>query len=143
MIKTFHLIGTGECEKERITAGIPMRGARAIVLDKYLRICDKGITGEIYIRTPYRTYGYLNNPELNAGRFIKNPLNRGKGAGDTLHKTGDMGGILENGEIEVLGRLDRQVKIRGVRVELGNIENCLLQYGKIEKAVVTNREEKK
>ncbi|MCU0285930.1 MAG: amino acid adenylation domain-containing protein, partial [Acidobacteria bacterium] len=140
MIKTYHFIRSGEAEAERIPAGLPMRGARIIILDKYLKLCGKGIVGEIYIRTPYRTYGYLNEPELNAERFIKNPLQHDDMT--LLHKTGDFGKELENGEIEVLGRVDRQIKIRGVRIELENIENCLLKHDKIEKAILINRKDK-
>ncbi|MCU0289440.1 MAG: condensation domain-containing protein, partial [Acidobacteria bacterium] len=140
MAKTYHFIRPSEVEAERIPAGLPMRGARIIILDKHLKLCGKGIVGEIYIRTPYRTYGYLNAPGLNAERFIKNPLARDDM--NLLHKTGDFGKELENGEIEVLGRVDRQVKIRGVRIELENIENCLLKHDKIEKAILINRKDK-
>ncbi|MDQ1350870.1 MAG: hypothetical protein QG657_1172, partial [Acidobacteriota bacterium] len=139
MIKTFHHITMSDIEAGRIPAGRPIKGARTIVLDRHMKICGRGIIGEIYIKTPYRTYGYLNSPELNAERFIKNPF-----AGDDrdlLHKTGDIGKELESGEIEVLGRVDRQVKIRGVRIELENIENCLLKHNKIEKAVVIDRKD--
>jgi len=138
MIKTFHPIGGNDLEKANIPAGFPMRGARVIILDRYMKICDRGIVGEIYIRTAYDTHGYLDNPGLNAGRFIKNPFN--KDGRDFIYKTGDMGRRLENGEIEILGRIDRQVKIRGIRVELGNIENCLLKHSKVEKAIIINRE---
>ncbi|HLP48669.1 MAG TPA: condensation domain-containing protein, partial [Candidatus Kapabacteria bacterium] len=137
MSKTYHLIQSNEVESKRIPAGLPMRGARTIILDKYLKLCDKGIVGEIYIKTPYRTYGYLNDPELNAERFIKNPFNENDMA--FLHKTGDIGRELENGEIELQGRIDRQVKIRGIRIELENIENCLLKHGKIDRAIVINQ----
>ena len=137
MIKTFHLIGMGDVETGRIPAGRPISGTRIIILDKHMKICDRGIMGEIYIRTVYGAHGYLDNPELNARRFIKNPFSAGEG--DLIYKTGDLGRVLENGEIEVLGRIDRQVKIRGVRIELENIENCLLKHSKIERAIVISK----
>ncbi|HLP46384.1 MAG TPA: amino acid adenylation domain-containing protein, partial [Candidatus Kapabacteria bacterium] len=137
MIKTFHPITMNDIETGKIPAGRPIRGSRIIILDKHMKICDRGITGEIYIRTAYGTYGYLHNPALNAQRFIKNPFSEGEG--DLIYKTGDLGRQLENGEIEVLGRIDRQVKIRGVRIELENIENCLLKHDKIERTIVISR----
>ncbi|HLP62049.1 MAG TPA: amino acid adenylation domain-containing protein, partial [Candidatus Deferrimicrobium sp.] len=134
---TFHFITMSDIEAGRIPVGRPIRGSRTIILDRHTKICDRGIMGEIYIRTAYSTYGYLNNPELNAQRFIKNPFNAEPG--DIIYKTGDLGRELENGELEVLGRIDRQVKIRGVRIELENIENCLLKHSQIERAIVISR----
>ncbi|MDQ1354938.1 MAG: hypothetical protein QG657_5247 [Acidobacteriota bacterium] len=134
MIKTYHSIGAVDIEAGRIPAGRPLRGARVLILDKHMKICRRGTMGEIHIRTAYSTHGYLNNPELNARSFIKNPFNAGEG--DLIYKTGDLGRELENGEIEILGRIDRQVKIRGVRIELENIENCLLKHNQIEKVIV-------
>ncbi|MCX6578643.1 MAG: amino acid adenylation domain-containing protein, partial [Candidatus Aminicenantes bacterium] len=137
MIKTFHFIDMSDIEAGKIAAGRPIRGARVLILDRYMKICARGIMGEIYIRTAYSTHGYLDNPGLNAQRFIKNPFSAEEG--DLIYKTGDLGRELENGEIEVLGRIDRQVKIRGVRIELENIENCLLKHNQIEKLIVMNR----
>ncbi|MCU0286117.1 MAG: amino acid adenylation domain-containing protein, partial [Acidobacteria bacterium] len=134
---TFHFINFSDVQAGRIPVGLPIRGSRTIILNKNLQPCDRGIMGEIYIRTAYSTYGYLNNPELNAQRFIKNPFSTVPG--DLIYRTGDLGRELENGAIEVLGRIDRQVKIRGVRIELENIENCLLKHPDIERAAVLSR----
>ncbi|HLP45176.1 MAG TPA: amino acid adenylation domain-containing protein [Candidatus Kapabacteria bacterium] len=139
MIKTFHHITMGDIEAGTVPAGRPIIGTRIIILDKYMKICDQGIIGEIYVRTAYGTHGYLDNPGLNAQRFIQNPF--GAAEGDLVYKTGDLGRLLENGEILVLGRIDRQIKIRGVRIELENIENCLLEHGKIERAIVICRKD--
>ncbi|MCU0288822.1 MAG: thioesterase domain-containing protein, partial [Acidobacteria bacterium] len=102
----------------------------------------RGTVGEIYIRTPYRTYGYFKNEELNKRQFIPNPLTGDPN--DLLYRTGDLGKELPNGDFEFLGRADRQVKIRGVRIEPGEIESLLLEYPGIAEAVVLpieNRED--
>jgi molybdopterin/thiamine biosynthesis adenylyltransferase/acyl carrier protein len=96
------------------------------------------MVGEIYVRTAYSTSGYLNDPGLNAERFIKNPFS--PGTADIIYKTGDLGRELDNGEIEILGRVDRQVKIRGLRIELGEIENQLLNHPEVSEAAVTIKE---
>ncbi|MCP5051523.1 MAG: amino acid adenylation domain-containing protein, partial [bacterium] len=139
LIKTFYLIKPGDVERNRIPAGVPMRGTRTIILDENMKLCDHGIQGEIYIRTPYRTHGYLNAPELTARRFLKNPFRPDEDDRDIIYKTGDLGREFENGELEILGRVDRQVKIRGVRVELDSIESRLLKHKLIGQAVVISR----
>src|SRR6185295_9534143 len=75
------------------------------------------------IRTPYRSLGYYKQPELTSEVFITNPFNNDPA--DIVYKTGDLGRMLEDGNIELLGRRDQQVKIRGVRVELEEINNLL------------------
>jgi len=137
LIKTFNFIRRGDSQLARIPVGHAMSGTRLILLDKYLKICGQGIIGEIYVRTAYSTYGYLNNPELTSQRFIENPFS--KDPRDVIYKTGDLGREVSNGDIEILGRIDRQVKIRGVRIELESIENSLLKHVQIEKAILTNR----
>jgi acyl carrier protein len=82
-----------------------------------------GEIGEIYLRTPHRSLGYLNDPELTASVFIQNPLNLE--TEDILYKTGDMGRLLEDGNLECLGRQDNQIKINGIRIEYAEIENAL------------------
>jgi amino acid adenylation domain-containing protein len=135
VIKTFHLIQRSDSQRRRIPVGLPMRGAQAIVLDRYMNICHQGITGELYIRTPYVTQGYLNNPALTTERFINNPF--GSDETDKIYKTGDLARESENREIEILGRTDRQIKIRGARIEPESIENILLKHDQICEATVT------
>jgi amino acid adenylation domain-containing protein len=134
MIKTYYLIRASDAEAERIPVGKPMKGARVIVLNKNMKICKPMVVGDIYIRTPYRTFGYYNEPALNKERFILNPF--GNDPDDLIHKTGDLGRLLPDGNLEVLGRSDRQVKIRGIRIELEEIENVLLKHPTVEEAVV-------
>lgn len=137
MIKTFHFIQQKDLLRPRIPAGVPLRGTRVIIVDKDMNVCDQGIAGEIYIRTPYTTYGYLGNPRLNEQRFITNPFSENDN--DILYKTGDLGRELENGEIEILGRIDRQVKVRGVRIDPGEIECYLLKMEDVKEALVVER----
>jgi amino acid adenylation domain-containing protein len=134
MTKTYYFIKKSDTGRDRIPIGEPIRGCEIILLDKNLAVCDRGMIGEIYIRTPYRTFGYYNDPGLNRERFIPNPFSNDKS--DLIYKTGDLGRELADGNIELIGRIDRQVKIRGVRIELDEIENLLLRHQKIKEAIV-------
>lgn len=105
-----------------IPIGIPLPHASVVILRDGTE-CTVGEIGEIYLRTPHRSLGYLNDPELTASAFIQNPLNLN--SEDVLYKTGDMGRLLEDGNLECLGRQDNQIKINGVRIEYAEIENAL------------------
>ncbi|MBW4028993.1 MAG: amino acid adenylation domain-containing protein [Acidobacteria bacterium] len=109
-----------------IPIGRPISGAGALIIDENGEVCARGAVGEIYIRTPYRSLGYLNDEAQTGKSFVPNPL--GIDPQDVVYKTGDLGLILEDGNFEILGRRDRQVKIRGVRVELDEIESILSRY---------------
>ena len=149
LAKTCHLVQPDDSRRERVSVGQPFPGSRVLVLDGNMELCDRLVTGELYIKTPYRTRGYYGSPELTAQRFIPDPFDRFLGdSGRTdfsgkpiaLHKTGDIGRILIDGSIDVLGRNDRQVKIRGIRVELAEIESLLTDHPDISEAVVIKRE---
>jgi fengycin family lipopeptide synthetase D len=137
LAKLFYLIKSGDTRRGSIPIGRPIPGAKVIILNKALRICGPGEVGEIYIRTPFRSYGYYKDPGLNAEKFIKNPF--GRDADDIIYKTGDLGKWNRDGQIEFVGREDRQVKIRGFRVELDEIEERLREYPGIGEAVVLYR----
>lgn len=124
LAKLFYMVSPSDVKRMNIPIGQAMKGAQALVLDDHMAICSKGQQGEIYIRTPYRSLGYLNDPQLNAERFIHNPYNL-EDKNDLLFKTGDIGRMLPDGNIEYTGRVDRQVKIRGFRVELNSVEAVL------------------
>ena len=96
-----------------IPIGIPLPHASVVILRDGTE-CTVGEIGEIYLRTPHRSLGYLNDPELTASAFIQNPLNLN--SEDILYKTGDMGRLLEDGNLECLGRQDNQIKINGIRI---------------------------
>jgi amino acid adenylation domain-containing protein len=139
MVKLFHRVTHGDCERARIPIGRPIDGCRAIVLDDAGVPAGLGIIGEIYLRTPYRSLGYLNRPELTADVFVPNPMNNDPN--DLLYRTGDLGRISEDGTLEYFGRRDRQVKIRGVRVELSEVEDVLRRHEAILDVAVVDRED--
>jgi amino acid adenylation domain-containing protein len=138
LAKTCYFIKESDANRNRIPVGKPISGARVLVLDENMKLCDRLITGELYIATPFRTYGYYNDPLLNSQRFIRNPLNNHPD--DILHKTGDLGRWLADGNLEVLGRNDRQVKIRGIRIELEEIESVLVRHPVVKEAAVIEKE---
>jgi amino acid adenylation domain-containing protein len=138
LAKTCYFIGKTDVNRERIPIGKPMKGAMVVVLDEAMKICSEQVMGELYIRTPFRSFGYLNSPRLNQERFIQNPFN--DNTDDLLHKTGDLGRILLDGNLELLGRNDRQVKVQGIRVELEEIENVLIKHPLVEEVIVIKKE---
>jgi non-ribosomal peptide synthetase component F/acyl carrier protein len=95
--------------------------------------------GEIYIRTPYRSLGYYKQPELTAEVFVQNPFS--DDPNDIVYKTGDLGRVLKSGDFEYLGRQDQQVKIRGVRVELAEIENLLRAHPAVKDVAAIDRQD--
>lgn len=137
MTKFFYFVQPDDRQRRSIPIGKPMDGATALVMDAQGRVCPSGMVGEIYIRTPYRTLGYYQQPELTSKVFVANPFSNNPN--DIVYKTGDLGRILENGNFECLGRLDRQVKIRGVRIELGEIENYLQLHPLVREGAVVDR----
>ncbi|MCP4213022.1 MAG: amino acid adenylation domain-containing protein, partial [bacterium] len=138
LAKIFYLIRKKDAYTDNIPVGKPMNGARVIILDENMNICDDMVVGELYIRTPYRSHGYYNDPELNKQKFIQNPFN--SKPGDIIYGTGDLGRKMPDGNLQLMGRIDRQVKIRGMRIELEGIENVLAEYPSITGAVVIKRE---
>ncbi len=137
MTKLFHVVSEEDAAARTVPIGKPMPGARAIVIDDLGEACAPGRMGEILIRTPYRTLGYLDQPELTRQVFIANPF--GDRADDVVYKTGDLGRMRDDGSFEYLGRRDHQVKIRGIRLELGPIEAALRSHPAIADAAVVDR----
>jgi amino acid adenylation domain-containing protein/FkbH-like protein len=135
MAKFSYRVGVGDEEREVMPIGKPIEGAQALILNSNGEPCKRGMVGEIYIRTPYRSLGYYGQPELTAAVFVPNPFSTD--ASDLVHKTGDMGRVLEDGNFEYLGRRDEQVKVRGARVELKEVENAVRgQAGVLDVAVI-------
>ena len=137
LAKLFYRINPQDLSRESIPIGSTIPGAKVIILNKEMKVCGPGEVGEIYIRTPFRSYGYYKDPGLTAEKFIRNPFT--DDPEDIIYKTGDLGKINSDGNIEFVGREDRQVKIRGFRVELDEIEKRLRDYPGVEEAVVLYR----
>ena len=104
-----------------VPAGRPIWNMRACVLDRNLRLVPAGITGELFLGGDGLARGYLHRPDLTAERFLPDPFL----AGERLYRTGDLARLLPDGQIEIEGRSDRQVKVRGFRVELEDVEAAL------------------
>lgn len=128
-----------DVERPSIPVGKPIRGAAMMVIDQFGQPCGVGDVGEIYIRTPYRSFGYYGEPELTKQVFVPNPFSNDPN--DLVHKTGDYGRLLKTGDLEHLGRRDQQVQIRGVRVELGEIENLLRAHHAVADVAVIDRDD--
>ena len=114
--------------------GRPLPQTQALVIGKHGQMCGLGEPGEIVIRTPFRTRGYVNLPEENDKKFILNPFREDEQ--DKIYFTGDQGRFRPDGVLEILGRNDDQIKIRGLRVELGEIESALSHHPAVKQAVV-------
>jgi acyl-coenzyme A synthetase/AMP-(fatty) acid ligase/acyl carrier protein len=114
-----------------IPYGKPLANQRFHVLNDWLSDCPKWVTGELYIAGEGVAQGYIGDLEKTQQRFFEHPE-----TGEKLYKTGDLGKYIEDGYIEILGREDNQVKINGYRVELGEVEVCLLTHDKVSHVVV-------
>ncbi|WP_432409134.1 amino acid adenylation domain-containing protein [Wukongibacter sp. M2B1] len=119
-----------------VPIGIPADNVQIYIVDKHLNLSPIGAIGEICISGDGVAKGYLNKPELTKKRFVANPFESGK----IMYRTGDLAKLLKNGKIEYIGREDSQVKIKGYRIELSEIETVLLKYGGIKDVVVTVNE---
>lgn len=121
----------------RMPVGRPLSNVAVYLLDDELKLVPEGTVGEVCISGVGLARGYLNRDELTAESFVLNPFE----PGERLYRTGDLGVWLPDGNLELTGRKDTQVKVRGFRVELGEIESQLLQHGEVKEAVVVVREE--
>ncbi len=115
--------------------GFPMPQTQALVINKNGQLCGIGEPGEIVLRTPFRTLGYINGPEENLKKFFKNPFQDVEQ--DVVYYTGDQGRYRPDGQLDILGRIDDQIKIRGIRIELGEIESALTQHPEVQQAAVS------
>jgi AMP-binding enzyme/AMP-binding enzyme C-terminal domain/Phosphopantetheine attachment site len=122
-----------------VSIGQPIANTQIYVLDRYLQPIPVGLPGELHIAGTGLALGYYNHPDLTAQRFIPNPFSHQPGA--RLYRTGDLARYLKGGSIEFLGRIDQQVKVRGFRIELEEIEAVLNQHEGVAEAVVTVRED--
>jgi amino acid adenylation domain-containing protein len=123
-----------------IPYGRPMANQLAYVLDPLSRPLPVGVPGELHLGGVGVAWGYLERPGLSAEKFVPNPFS-GR-PGDRMYRTGDLARWLEDGNLELLGRIDNQIKIRGHRIELGEIEATLKEHPAVREAVVVARGER-
>ncbi|PTQ12276.1 peptide synthetase [Sphingomonas oleivorans] len=121
----------------KVTIGVPLPAYSILILDEKDAVeKPDGEVGEIAIAGICVAQGYLNRPELTAEKFIADTLGIPDNPSNRIYRSGDLGRITPEGEIEYLGRIDTQVKIRGYRIELGEIESALMECPQIAQAVV-------
>ncbi|MFF2888656.1 amino acid adenylation domain-containing protein [Paenibacillus sp. NPDC057967] len=131
-----HRFDPNEDRRASVPIGIPAHNVMIYLLDPYLNPVPDGTLGEMYISGDGVARGYRNRTDLTNERFVDNPFLPGK----RMYRTGDLAKRLRNGKIEYAGRTDHQVKIRGHRIELAEIEKTLLQDARVRDAVVIDRE---
>ncbi|MBX4267619.1 amino acid adenylation domain-containing protein, partial [Clostridium estertheticum] len=134
---TFYKVTKSEPQNKNVSIGRNVGNTNIYILDKYLKIVSVGIAGKIFISGDGLSRGYINKPELTAGKFIENPFKLGV----KMYNTGDLARWMPDGNIEFIGRIDHQVKIRGFRIELGEIENQLLNHEAIKEIIVLDRKD--
>ncbi|MEW6736493.1 MAG: amino acid adenylation domain-containing protein, partial [Acidobacteriota bacterium] len=128
-----------EVVKGKPSIGRPIANTQVYILDKELQPAPIGVAGELCIGGVGLARGYLNRADLTADKFIPNPFS--SETGTRLYRTGDLARYLPDGNIEYLGRIDQQVKLRGYRIELAEIETVLKQHSLVKDAIVIARED--
>ena len=128
----FEAKGNGKARRE-VPIGKPLRNVRSYILDAGMRPLPVGVVGELYLAGSGLARGYLKQPGLTAEKFVPDPFDQT--GGRRLYRTGDLARYLEDGEIEFIGRSDAQVKVRGYRIELREIERALCEQECVRDAV--------
>ncbi|WP_367865342.1 amino acid adenylation domain-containing protein [Pedobacter sp. WC2423] len=134
MIRAYYEIKPEDARSAKIPIGYPIADTELLISNADFKPCQPLVPGDLYIISKYTTKGYLNDPALTAEKFIK--LNAGTPEETIAFKTGDKARRLADGKIDLLGRDDRQVKIRGIRIELDEIEHLLLKSSWVKNAIV-------
>ncbi|MDI1461646.1 non-ribosomal peptide synthase/polyketide synthase [Catellatospora sp. KI3] len=129
---TINTLGAGTADSPTTTVGRPIRDTRVRILDGWLRPVPPGVPGELYISGAGLARGYLNRPGLSASRFTADP----EAPGERMYRTGDLVRLRPDGHLDFLGRTDDQVKVRGYRVELGEIEAVLSSLDGVRQTAV-------
>jgi amino acid adenylation domain-containing protein len=132
---THYRFSVGRDHRLSVPVGTPANNVQIYILDRSLKPVAKNVLGEIYISGDGLARGYLNRPELTAEKFVENPFL----TGERMYKTGDLARWLSDGNVEYVGRVDHQVKIRGHRIEQGEIEDHLLKHVNINESLVVER----
>jgi amino acid adenylation domain-containing protein len=123
----------------KVSIGRPIANTEVYLLDAWMQPAPVGVIGEIYLGGDGLARGYWNRFEMTAEKFVPNGLSGAKG--ERLYRTGDLGRYRADGVVEYLGRIDGQLKIRGYRMELGEVESVLGQHPHVSEAVVAPHEE--
>jgi acyl-coenzyme A synthetase/AMP-(fatty) acid ligase/acyl carrier protein len=131
-IDTTCLPSVTRCESATTPVGRPIGNARVYILDRFLQPVPIGVSGELYVGGAGVARGYWNRPELSESRFLADPFQPGA----RIYRTGDIGRFRPDGNIELLGRADRQIKLRGFRIEPAEVERPLRMHASVREAVV-------
>src|SRR5262249_3346872 len=132
---TTHRLSRPEPLAGAVPIGRPIGNSRAFVMDEFGRLAPIGVAGELYVGGVGLGLGYLRQPAMTAERFVPDPVS--PVAGERLFRTGDLARRNTRGELEFLGRVDRQLKIRGHRIEPAEVEAALLRHPDVRQAAVT------
>lgn len=135
--ETFYCTIRDVTNLNNITIGKPISNTRIYILDKDKNICPIGNPGELYVAGDGLGRGYNNNEKATNEKFIQDIFH----PNEKMYKTGDLAKFLDNGELCCLGRVDNQIKIRGLRVELDEIEKNILKYPNIDKCIISAQED--
>ena len=127
--------------KQTVPIGRGIADVQLLVVNSAGQMAGIGELGEIFVRTPFLSQGYLHNEPLTRQKFVANPFTGTQG--DKVYKTGDLGRYLADGNVEFHGRLDGQLKVRGFRIEAAEIENVLRGHASVGNAVVCARQDGK